>query len=178
MHINEFGPEYFDQTVALFIKAFTDSEGEEEGTTVGQLVTDLVTTTEPQHLFGFNALSNNEVIAALFFSRLFTHSDKLAFLLAPVAVATQHQGQGVGQRLILQGIQQMKSRHVDWLFTYGDPAFYSKVGFQPIDENIVRAPQPLTYPHGWLAQSLNENPISPLNGATECVEAFNHPHYW
>ena len=39
----------------LFVKTFTDSEGETEGTLIGNLVYDLMTNTDPKDIYGFVA---------------------------------------------------------------------------------------------------------------------------
>ena len=64
------------------------------------------------------------------------------------------------------------------LFTYGDPNYYSKVGFKPITEKLIKAPLKLSYPEGWLAQSLVSDEIQPITGNSYCVEAFNKPRIW
>ncbi|MCK5334537.1 MAG: GNAT family N-acetyltransferase, partial [Gammaproteobacteria bacterium] len=64
------------------------------------------------------------------------------------------------------------------VFTYGDPKFYSKVGFSLISEKLVKAPLTLTYPEGWLAQSLVGDEIEAITGSSYCVEALNKPEYW
>jgi len=67
---------------------------------------------------------------------------------------------------------------VELIFTYGDPKFYSKVGFNLISEKLVKAPLKLTYPEGWLGQSLVSDNIEAISGHSYCVEAFNKPEYW
>lgn len=64
------------------------------------------------------------------------------------------------------------------MLIYGNPNFYSKVGFQKITEAIVKAPLKLTYPEGWLAQSLISNEITPIKGNSTCVTALNNQKYW
>jgi predicted N-acetyltransferase YhbS len=64
------------------------------------------------------------------------------------------------------------------VFTYGDPAFYSKTGFEQITEQIVEAPFPLSQPEGWLAQSLDGEPIRAMSGLSKCVEALSDQKYW
>jgi len=36
----------------------------------------------------------------------------------------------------------------------------------------------LTYPEGWLAQSLLSDEIQPILGNSHCVEALNKAEYW
>ena len=72
----------------------------------------------------------------------------------------------------------LKSLGVNLAFTYGDPAFYSKTGFTQISESVVKAPYVLSQPIGWLAQTLDGNPIKATHGATQCVEALSDQKYW
>jgi len=99
-------------------------------------------------------------------------------MLAPVAVGTEYQGKGVGQALITYGLNELKNRSVAVAITYGDPSFYSMVGFQTLSEDVIRAPMKLSMPEGWLGQSLTEKPISTINERPTCVKEFNDPVYW
>jgi predicted N-acetyltransferase YhbS len=99
-------------------------------------------------------------------------------MMAPVAVAPAHQGQGIGQRLIAHGLDALRQEGVDIAVTYGDPAFYGRVGFAPVAEAVLPAPQPLRQPQGWLAQSLTGAPLTPLCGPVRCVAAFDDPALW
>ncbi len=163
---------------ALFTDVFTDSEGQAEGELIGQLAFDLPTITPSSDLFGFVAQQHQQMIGCLFFSRITFATDTNAFILSPVAIATRYQHQGIGQQLIKFGINHLKNNKVDLIFTYGDPHFYAKVGFQAISETLVKAPLTLTYPEGWLAQSLRRNKIEPIQGDSTCVSALNNPVYW
>ena len=77
-----------------------------------------------------------------------------------------------------QGIQQLTKEGVKLVFTYGDPNYYSKVGFRAITEEIAKAPLELSQPEGWLCQSLVGDEIEPIAGNSYCVEALNKPEYW
>ena len=127
---------------------------------------------------GFVAFLEEEIIGCIFFSRLALPNENVAFILSPVAIATEQQGNGIGQELIRYGVEYLRSKNVDLLFTYGDPAFYSKVGFQQISEDIVKAPFKLTQPEGWLAQSLRNGVIDAVEGSSQCVKALNKQEYW
>ena len=162
----------------LFTSVFTDSEGQDEGETIGKLAFELQKTTHPNDIFGFVTKDNQNIIGCIFFTRLTFKSNINAFILSPVAISTQYQNQGVGQKLIKFGIDYLKSNNVDLIFTYGDLSFYSKVGFQHITENIAQAPLKLTYPEGWLAQSLISDKIKPINGSSTCVKALNNQRFW
>jgi predicted N-acetyltransferase YhbS len=118
------------------------------------------------------------MVGAICFSRLTFERDIDVFILAPVAVHTEYQGQGIGQALITHGLREMQKIGVRVVITYGDPGFYTKVGFHPISQDMIEAPFPLTQPQGWLALSLTDDPIEPIPGHCSCVEALDNPVYW
>jgi putative acetyltransferase len=82
------------------------------------------------------------------------------------------------KKLINYGIQQLKAAGVELVMTYGDINFYAKVGFQPISEAVVKAPLKLTYPEGWIGQSLISDTVAPIAGPSACVKALDKPEYW
>lgn len=167
-----------DEVKTLFTHVFTDSEGQAEGELIGHLVLELQTTTKPEDLFGFVAKDGKTIVGCIFFTRLTFEVRVDAFILSPVAVATPYQNQGIGQKLIKFGIDHLKKNQVELLFTYGDPDFYAKVGFEKISEDVVKAPLRLTYPEGWLARSLVSEHIEPISGHSTCVSALNKQQYW
>ena len=178
MKITAYSPDQSQEVIKLFTDVFSDSEGQEEGAVIGQLVTELIDTTDSNDLLGYISISNGRIDGCIFFSRLTLPSGKIAFILSPVAVSSQQQGRGLGQQLIKYGIQQLRSLGVELVFTYGDPDFYSKVGFVKIGEDVVKAPKKLTYPDGWLAQTLNDEGITSEAGVAKCVGALNKQDFW
>ena len=162
----------------LFTKTFADSEGESEGLLIGNLAYELMTNTAGNDLNCFVVSENKQIIGSIIFSKLSFESEINAFILSPVAIKTNYQGKGIGQKLINFGLNSLKENGVELVFTYGDPSFYSKVGFSLITEKIVKAPLTLTYPEGWLGQSLVSGEIEPITGNSYCVEALNKPEIW
>ena len=179
MELSKFRLENIEEIKQLFIKTFSDSEGQSEGMLIGNLVFDLMTKTESQDLHVFNAFENEKIIGSIIFSRLrFEKNQTNAFLLSPVAVHPDYQGKGIGQKLINFGHAELKKNGVELVFTYGDINFYSKVGYNVISEEVVKPPVELSYPEGWLAQSLVSDKIQPVAGESYCVEALDNPQYW
>ncbi|WP_127560374.1 GNAT family N-acetyltransferase [Saccharospirillum alexandrii] len=167
-----------DEIQRLFTEVFSESEGEEEGKLIGGLVDSLMATTRDEDLIGCVATDKNEVIGCIFFSRLSFNTPIDAFIMAPVAIRTDSQNKGIGQELINFGLGLLKEKDVTLAFTYGDPNYYSKVGFQCITESTIKAPVTLSQPEGWLCQTLDGNAIQAIDGQSKCVEAFNDPKYW
>ena len=178
MELLQFSKNNSEAIRQLFIKTFSDSEGEAEGTLIGNLVDDLINNTDADDLDGFIATEDKQIIGSIFFSRLTFQQVVNAFLLSPVAIHPEYQGKGIGQRLINFGIEQLKKKSVTLIVTYGDPAFYSKVGFIQIDEQTIKPPFVLSQPEGWMAQSLDNDEIIPIRGNSFCVKAFNNPELW
>jgi putative acetyltransferase len=178
MHLLMYNPENVEEIKNLFTTVFSNSEGQSEGILIGNLAYELMTETDPQDLYGFVAIEQEKIIGCIFFSRLTFESDIDAFILSPVAIHTDHQGKGIGQQLINYGIKRLKDAGVELVMTYGDINFYAKVGFNPIKKEIVKAPLQLTYPEGWLGQSLISNAVDPVVGQSFCVKALNKPEYW
>ena len=178
MKLSTYNPGNIEEIKQLFTKTFSDSEGQSEGLIIGNLAYDLMTGTDGNEHYGFVATENEQIIGSIIFSRLAFENEVNAFLLSPVAIHTNYQGKGIGQKLINFGLNTLKENGVELAFTYGDPGFYSKVGFSPITEKLVKAPLTLTYPEGWLGQSLLSDEIEPITGNSHCVAALNKPEYW
>ncbi|GGB43854.1 N-acetyltransferase [Roseibium aquae] len=163
----------------LFTSTFLASEGTEEGALIGALARRLIAETPPEDLRVVTAWADGTLVGGIFFTRLtYTGDPRTVFLMAPVAVATAHQGKGIGQRLIAHGLDALRQEGVDIAVTYGDPAFYGRVGFKPVTDADLPAPQPLHQPQGWIAQSLTDAPLTPMRGPARCVAAFDDPALW
>jgi putative acetyltransferase len=178
MDISAYTPNEVEKVEQLFTKTFSDSEGESEGTIVGGLAGELMRSTSRSGLYGFVARDGAELVGGILFSRMRFEQEIKAFILAPVATRTDHQRRGVGQKLINFGLNVLKEDGVELVLTYGDPRFYSKVGFRGITETLVPPPFKLSRPHGWMAQPLVGDQIDPITGKSRCVEALNKPEYW
>lgn len=165
--------------IALFETTFTASEGPEEGALIGALVRGLLTTTPLGELFVFTAVEDGRIVGSALFSRLaYADDPRRVLVMAPVAVATDRQGEGIGQGLIRHALACLKEAGVDVVMVYGDPAFYCRTGFAPISEAEAAAPHPLGQPQGWQAVALGGGPVAPLKGPSRCVPALDDPALW
>ena len=167
-----------DAVASFFTSVFSSSEGEQEGRLIGSLASALAARTDNKEIICIGAYEDGAMIGSIFFSRLRFEEPIEAYMLAPVAVSTVHQGRGIGQALIKFGLDELKNRSATLAVTYGDPAFYSKVEFQALSENVVQAPLPLSMPEGWLGQPLSGEAIPILKSRPSCVQEFDNPVYW
>lgn len=163
---------------SLFISVFTRLEGETEGALIGNLSRELIACTDERDLYGFVAVDKNQIIGSIFFTRLTFETNVEVFILSPVAVHSDFQNMGIGHRLINYGIGTVKGKGVKIVVTYGDPRFYTKVGFRHLPQDIIRSPFKLSQPEGWLGQALTGYIIEAIPGRCSCVEALNNPAYW
>ena len=178
MKLSAYKPNDVAEIERLFIKTFADSEGQSEGEIIGRLVSNFMSSTDKSDYYCFVARDADQIIGCIFFSRLTFEYGPNTFILAPVAVRTDFQGRGIGQQLIRFGLEALSMNGVELTMTYGDPEFYSKVGFQVVTEAEIPPPLRLQHPEGWLAQYLKSARIRPIKGKSSCVEALNKPEYW
>ena len=178
MKLSKYSPRDIEEINKLFIKTFSDSEGESEGLVIGELVNEYMTSTDARDFYCFTASENEQIIASVFFTKLTFESRVNAFILSPMATLTEFQGKGIGQKLINFGHNILKNNGVEIVITYGDPKFYSKVGFKQITEDIIKAPLKLSYPEGWLGQSLVSDKLEEIVDKPSCVNALNKPELW
>ncbi len=168
-----------DAIVGLFAETFAVSEGPEEGKLIGGVARDLLNKTAAADRYVFSAHDDGSLVGCAIFSRLsYSEDTRRVFILSPMAVRPDRQRKGVGIALIQFGLDKLRADGVDMAVTYGDPDYYARVGFLPISEDVAKAPLVLSFPHGWLAQSLTGDDISPLKGEAACVEALSRSDIW
>lgn len=168
-----------EEVIALQRAVFAASEGVDEGEVIAELTANLLATDTIEDVVSCSAADKAGLVGNIIFSRLFFEEDeRQAFVLGPVAVAPDRQRKGVGTALISWGLSEVTRRGADIAVTYGDPAYYTRTGFQQIGVEIIRPPYPLQMPFGWMAQGLTDAPLSPVSGASRCVPAFARPEYW
>lgn len=168
-----------DAIVALFVESFTQAEGADEGAFIEDLVRQFINEADVQDVHVFLAWDKTALVGGCILSPLeFSQDSRRVYLLSPVAVASETQGQGVGQALLRHAFQSLRAQGADAVVTYGDPAFYGKVGFMPVSVETVPAPHPLSQPEGWLAQSLTDEALTPFIGPVRCAKPLDDPAFW
>ncbi len=177
MEFLAYGKDSLGEIQKLFRQTFTDSEGAAEGELVSRLAYELLSANPKDDITAFVATENGKIIACAVFSPLIFESEALAVLLSPMAVLTAYQKQGIGQKLLHFAFEQLKQKNIELVCTYGDIDFYKKLGFQILNENVIKAPFPLSYPKGWLGVSLIKEVLE-LKGCPLCAQALSKAEYW
>ena len=118
------------------------------------------------------------VVGFIAFTPLTIESGITGFLLAPLAVHPEHQRSGIGTSLIKTGTDILTKEGVDFLFTYGDPDYYGRFGFNTTDAAKFIPPYPLEYDFGWIGMKLRQThaPREPVR--FDCVPALMNEALW
>ncbi|MDS0281839.1 GNAT family N-acetyltransferase [Haloarcula onubensis] len=83
------------------------------------------------------AVENDRVVGHVLFSPVSvrTHGEPVELVgLAPVGVLPEHQNEGVGSALVRRGLLACRESAVDAVVVLGDPAYYSRFGFEQASE--------------------------------------------
>lgn len=161
------------------IAPVTAASADAEGALVGGLVRHHLTGTPPVDMYVFPAIEHDALAGVAVFTRLrYADDPRVAFILSPMAVATRRRRQGIGQGLLRHALAELRVAGVDGVMTYGDPAFYGRVGCAPVSDAVVPAPLPLSQPMGWIGQSLTGHPLTQVRGPATRVAALRDPRFW
>ena len=128
--------------------------------------------TDPAIGMSLNATVDSQVVAHVFFTSCEVNgSDIKSMLLAPLAVAPGLQRQGIGTALVQDGLQRLRRDSVQLVCVLGDPAYYSRLGFET--ETLVEPPYPLPpeWAGAWQSQYLGD-------AATGCAGRLTVPPQW
>lgn len=152
--------------------------GAAEGPAVSRLAVELLEDESARPVLSLVAEKGDELVASIIFSsiRLEGGGPVSAYILAPLAVAGQHQGCGIGTELIRQGLQALKSRGAEFVLVLGDPNYYSRAGFSA--GHGLRPPYPLAYPEAWMARELVEGALTDVQGKVLCAATLMAPEHW
>lgn len=103
-----------------------------------------------------------------------------AVLLGPLAVVPDAQRQGVGGRLIEEGMGVLGDRGVGLVFVAGHPDYYPRHGFEPAAAHGFSPPFPMPPGHedAWMVRALREGLLGSVRGRVVCADALNRPEYW
>lgn len=145
------------------------------------LVKDLLNDPTAKPLHSLLAFDGDRAVGhVLFTSACLEGTPYSVSLLAPLAVIPAFQKQGVGGKLIAQGLHLLKHSGVDLVFVLGHPDYYPRHGFQPAGVLGFEAPYPIPKEHAnaWMVQELTPGVIDRVSGSVSCAEKLNRPEHW
>ncbi len=168
------------QTISdVVIAAFGDVQGRE----ISDLVVELLVDPSAQPLLSLVATDNEHVVGHILFTKVRIDGSQRrvsASILAPLSVRPEHQNQGIGGRLIKEGLVRLKTAGVHLVFVLGHPGYYPKFGFSPAGIMRFEAPYPIAAKDAdaWMALELQPGVIGQVSGQVACAESLNDPKYW
>ena len=158
---------------ALFVKkVFTESEDEESGTLVGNLVREI--RSKKYYLPELDLImtdENDEIIGLTLFSRFHLdgkYEDEL-LLLSPVAVKTELQRQHISKELIEFGLKKAKELGYSACIVEGNPQNYNARGFKTSTPYGIVAHESvgLPAPECLMVIELQKGALEHINGGVE-----------
>ena len=109
-----------------------------------------------------------------------TPSTVSSSILCPLAIVPDAQNQGIGGKLIEEGLQQLSQSGVGLVFVLGHPSYYPRHGFAPAGRLGLEAPYPIPDKDAdaWMVKAIRPDVIGSVSGKVICPDALNAPEYW
>lgn len=177
MHIREASAS--DLNDVLFIEREAFGHGKEAG-----LVKELLNDPTAKPVLSLLAFENDRPVGHILFTRIRLSGAKeetSMSILAPLAVLPDSQNQGIGGRLIDEGLRLLADSGVELVFVLGHPKYYPRHGFtQPAGALGFEAPYPIPDEHAdaWMVRELRPNVIGRVSGKVECADMLQKPEHW
>lgn len=169
-----------DQDMSALLAVHRDAFGRDEE---ADLVTALVNDPSARPLLSLIACDGDTVLGHILFTRALLSTSTRAVsasILAPLAVAPHAQGQGIGGRLINEGLTRLSRSGVELVFVLGHPYYYANHGFKPAAPLGLTAPYPIPEKNAdaWMVRALKKNVVASLSAQVVCANALDKPEYW
>ena len=99
-------------------------------------------------------------------------------LLAPLAVVPGAQRRGAGRALVDHAAGELIARGVGLVFVLGDPAYYTRLGFEPAAPHGLHAPYPIEPAEAWMVRPLERSLLGTVRGTLDCAAELARPELW
>jgi len=101
-----------------------------------------------------------------------------AVLLAPLAVAPDWQGRGVGSALAREGLRRAAEMGFGLALVLGHPGYYPRFGFEPAEPFGIMPPYPVEPSEAWMVVELTPGTLEKAAGTVRVAEALMHEEMW
>ncbi len=115
---------------------------------------------------------NEHVVGHILFSRMSIETANGAIpavALAPLAIFPEYQRQGIGGRLIRDGLDLLRKRGERVVIVLGHPEYYPRFGFLPGKARLLESPFP---PEAFMAMELIAGALDGIKGKVKYPAAF------
>ena len=130
------------------------------------------------------AFYEDKPVGHILFTRVYIedrNNTPLAHILAPLAVKPEYQKQGIGGKLILEGIKKLKKIKSEMVFVLGHMEYYPRYGFIPDAGKLgFEAPYPIPteFANAWMVQEVRPEGLNVKKGKIICADALDKPEHW
>ena len=157
--------------------------GSTEGPEIVQLIAALSADPTAQPLLSLVAVLDDRVVGHVLFSKATlapSSRDVTAALLAPLAVLPDVQSQGIGSRLVTEGLRLLSDAGTELVFVLGHPGYYPRFGFREAGIRGFAAPHPIPDKNAaaWMVCELRPGAIGQEQGQVACADAIADLKYW
>jgi predicted N-acetyltransferase YhbS len=157
--------------------------GQRQGQEIVELVNGMLEDETAKPLLSLVAEKDGKLVGHILFTtaRLQPENQESSIrILAPLAVSSDVQGEGIGGALIKEGLKQLAESGVDLVFVLGHPRYYPRFGFQTAALFGFEAPHTIPAEHAdaWMVQELKTGRLAKNEGKIQCSEVLNQPRYW
>ncbi|MGK7921163.1 MAG: GNAT family N-acetyltransferase [Trichodesmium sp.] len=164
-----------DNILSVERAAFASEEGAE-------IVQKLLGDDSAKPMVSLVAFQGDRAVGHIFFSRA-TLEPNLPLsisILGPLAVMPDFQRQGIGGKLIQNGLDILSKSGVDLVFVLGHPKYYPRHGFQPAGNLGFETTYPIPEKNAdaWMVQELRPGVIGNFRGKVICADSLDEPQYW
>lgn len=154
--------------------------GEED---VPALVNGLLKDKSAEPIVSLLAFEGDKAVGYILFTRVSMKdatSERLMFILAPLAVIPEFQKQGIGKQLTREGLNILGKMGTDLIFVLGHPEYYPRFGFKPAGALGYVAPYPIPEKNAdaWMILGLNPVALYSEQGTVVCADALDSPEHW
>lgn len=121
------------------------------------------------------AVSNNNVVSHILFSRIIIGSDTEAIpalALAPMAVKPQFQNHGIGSMLVKDGLKKCKELGHKIVVVLGHSNYYPRFGFIPAKTKGIKPPFPVS-DESFMVLELTEGALNGIKGVVKYPPQFD-----
>ncbi len=101
-----------------------------------------------------------------------------AVLLAPLAVAPDWQGRGIGRTLVRAGLAHAAELGFGIALVLGHPSYYPRFGFEPAEPLGIMPPYPVEPSEAWMVVELTPGALGDAAGVVRVAEALMHEEMW
>lgn len=158
-----------------------DAFGAEEGEVITNLVAEMLDDPSAVPINSLVATHRDQIVGhVLLTSVRIEPSEVSAQILAPLAVARDHQGIGIGTKLVKEAFMDLQSNGVELVFVLGYPDYYSRFGFAPAGARGFQTPYPILPKNAdaWMVKELSTGALERYEGTVRCCKALGQPQYW